>query len=66
MTRPADMKTADLRDLLETTDSHIRDLDHRMATTPTDTAAYAAMTESRPELIRFRRGLDDALASRGA
>ena len=66
MTSPAAMTTAELTGLLAEADGRVRDLERLMARTPRGTAAYAAMQESRPGLLRFRRGLDDALASRGA
>jgi hypothetical protein len=66
MTAIENMTTPELTALLSTTDDHIRTLDRRMKTIPSDTTAFAAMTESRPVLLKFRRTLDDALASRGA
>jgi hypothetical protein len=66
MTSPSEMMTAELTALLSTTDSHLRTLDRRMKTIPADTTAYVAMTEGQRDLRKFRRTLDDALASRGA
>lgn len=60
------MTTDALTALLDETDARIRDLDQLLSRTPSDTAAFKAMAESRPELIRFRHRLDDALASCGA
>ena len=56
MTSPADMKTAELTGLLAE--------DRRPG--PRHPPPTPRCRRSRPGLLRFRRGLDDALASRGA
>lgn len=65
MTSIVSMTTSELTTLLAETDARVKDLDGLLARTPRDTTAFVAMQESRPGLLRFRHGLDDA-ASRGA
>lgn len=60
------MTTSDLQSLLNDTDARVREQGILMSRTPTDTAAYRAMEESRPGLLRFRATIDNELWSRGA
>lgn len=59
------MTTDALVNLLNDTDARIREQEILLQTTPADTAAHAAMTESRPALLRFRASVADELWNRG-
>lgn len=59
------MTVGGLREMVETCDSRLRDLDRLMRTTPADTAAYVAMEEGYRTVANFRCRVDDELVRRG-
>ncbi len=60
------MTTAELKTMIETCDAHIKTLDGRLASTPTDTTAHDAMTQGRRDILKHRHYLDSLLDARGA